>query len=164
MYTMEMVALVTFAWMTFAYLVKHFVCDFVIQMNRRDNMKKFDRTGWVGPLATHSIDHGVGTFIVLFTAVAIHAIMGHMLHFPSGLSLTMIMSALISFDVITHFIIDRLKASPNFGGRFGPEQKAFWMLLGLDQMLHGLVHLSITAVFVTYVYQYATVSMIVSGA
>ena len=43
-------------------------------------------------------------------------------------------------DFVIHFTVDRIKAHPDLGGRFKPDNKYFWWCLGGDQMCHHLTH------------------------
>ncbi len=48
------------------------------------------------------------------------------------------------FDFVSHFVIDRMKASNRFFGRYNDaRQKSFWNSLGADQMVHHMVHILI---------------------
>lgn len=121
------------------FQIKHWICDYLLQ--NRYMLGKF-KPGWgfVGPLATHCVVHVVGTLLILcclppmaFTKVAL----------------------ILSLDFFVHFIMDRIKASPKYLGRFEALTKKdfptatleqlrsnvrFWWSLGLDQMVHHLTH------------------------
>lgn len=120
------------------YQIKHFLADFPLQ--GKYMLGKFKNgKDWILPLLAHVSVHGLFTFIIsLFIKpkIAIY---------------------LALFDMIVHFIMDRIKASPNLLGRFqaltkkdfmnggitGNEIKSntlFWWSLGLDQMVHHLTH------------------------
>jgi len=43
-------------------------------------------------------------------------------------------------DLVIHFSVDRVKASPKMLNRFGIDNKFFWWSLGVDQMAHHLTH------------------------
>lgn len=104
------------------YQLKHYLADFPLQGAWM--LGKF-RPGWdfVGPLAAHAGVHG------LFT-LAIAAVFGAG-WFAVGLAV---------FDFVTHFVVDRIKASPDLLGRYKPDQRQFWWALGGDQMAHHLCH------------------------
>ena len=79
-------------------------------------------TGWIKPLLDHSTIHGIGTLIILII---------HELFVPTPWYILF----LPFFDIATHFITDRWKATrPD-----GPDNYWFWHNLGIDQMLHHLV-------------------------
>lgn len=79
---------------------------------------------WILPLALHAYVHAVVTFGIAF-------------FWLRALSPTFDL-ALADFTV--HFMVDRLKASPNLGGRWKPTSPFFWWALGADQMAHHLTH------------------------
>jgi hypothetical protein len=143
------------------YQVKHFLADYPLQ--RPYMLGKF-RPGWdfVGPLTAHATTHALFTFFIAlvwlwqpFTAPPLGTIFG-----------------LALFDGATHFVMDRVKASPRWLGRFKALSAAehqmythdipsagideamrhntyFWWSLGLDQMVHHLTHYAIIAYLVT---------------
>lgn len=57
--------------------------------------------------------------------------------------------ALSLADFIIHFTVDRIKASPNLGGRFNPTQPYFWWALGADQMAHHLTNYLFIAIIMS---------------
>lgn len=111
------------------FQIKHFVCDYPLQTPYM--LGKMNRTGWVKPLAAHAYIHSAGTWFIaywfLFTTDKTESIF----LLSCGLALT---------DFVIHFIVDRIKASPDLGGRFKPDQPYFWWALGADQMAHHLTH------------------------
>ena len=99
-------------------IVKHFVCDFLLQ--RHGNKKGSDLPSeWVPALFEHAWTHAVWTFLV---CQAVHA--------PWWLALV---------DLVLHFVIDRLKAISPWKD---PKQKSFWVALGADQMAHYLCYVA----------------------
>jgi len=121
------------------FQVKHFLADYPLQTKYM--LGKFGKwPDYLGPLLAHVAVHGVFTFWIVF-------------FFTDGAYPLALMLA--GFDVGCHFIMDRIKASPNLLGRFTPltketylgstpEQKRsntyFWWSLGLDQSVHHLTH------------------------
>ena len=103
-----------------AFQLKHFICDYPLQNTYM--LGKLRATNWVLPLAAHAAVHATATFLIAIW---------FSLHLAIILAIT---------DFILHFTIDRLKASPNYGGRFKPDQPYFWWTLGADQMAHHLTH------------------------
>jgi hypothetical protein len=81
------------------YQIKHFVADYPLQGPYM--LRKFLPTPhWILPLMAHAGVHGAFTcFIALFVKPEAALILGVL-------------------DFILHLTIDRLKASPNLGGRF----------------------------------------------
>ena len=114
------------------FQVKHFVCDYPLQGQYM--LGKFKETGWVLPLLSHSLVHGLATLII---ALAF------------GIP-TLLAFGLMLLDVIIHFTMDRIKASPNMLGVYKPHQKAFWISLGVDQTVHHLTHYLIIFFIITY--------------
>lgn len=103
------------------FQIKHFLADYLLQ--NKYMLNKFNLTGWILPLSAHAGVHALFTFGIV-TAI---------LSLQLGIILAL-------FDFIAHFTIDRIKASPNLLGRFKPDQDAFWITIGLDQMAHHFVH------------------------
>lgn len=113
------------------YQFKHFLADFPLQTEYM--LRKFRRTDWVLPLSAHAGTHAISTlFIVaIFTQNILLAV---------GLAI---------FDFIIHFIMDRIKASPDLLGRWGPSESKFWYMVGIDQMVHHLTHYTIIYFIIT---------------
>lgn len=102
------------------FQLKHFICDYPLQGTYM--LGKLRATNWVLPLAAHAAVHATATFLIA-------------IWFSLHLAIILAIA-----DFILHFTIDRLKASPNYGGRFKPDQPYFWWALGADQMAHHLTH------------------------
>lgn len=113
------------------FQVKHFICDYPLQTPYM--LGKLRRDNWVKPLMAHSGIHAIGTFIVA-------------LYF-SPLYLAIVLAFT---DFILHFIVDRIKASPDLLGRFRIEQPYFWWALGADQMSHHLINYAFIAIIIFY--------------
>lgn len=101
---------------------KHFICDYLLQTEYM--LGKFKRKGWIKPLSLHCGVHALVTSAVAF-------------QWTQNILLATLLGLL---DFTVHFIIDRVKASPDLLGRFKVTQKEFWWSLGLDQALHHLTH------------------------
>ena len=104
-----------------AFQVKHFLCDYPLQTEFMLGKSKLD--GWVLPLQQHCIVHATGTLLILGFLTDISYIVAY---------------AFLDFTL--HFIMDRVKASPNILGRFKSDNKYFWWALGGDQAWHHLTH------------------------
>jgi hypothetical protein len=115
-----------------AFQVKQFTCDYVLQSKYMLN--KTNTKGWAIPLAAHCIVHAITTGLISFV-------------YSQNFILSLF---LIIFDFSCHFIMDRIKSSPNILGKFTPENKLYWWSLGFDQMIHHLTHYSIIAILVFY--------------
>lgn len=105
------------------FQLKHFICDYPLQ--NAYMLGKMKTTGWIKPLAAHSTVHAWFTFLII------------LLIQPNNVLMYLLIPAA---DFILHFVVDRLKASPNIGGRFKPEQPYFWWALGIDQMAHHIIN------------------------
>ena len=102
---------------------KHFIADYPLQTSYM--LGKAKESGWIEPLAAHAGVHALFTFIITSIFLPIASLI------PVYLAVA---------DFIIHFTVDRVKASPNIGGRFNPTQPYFWWSLGADQMTHHLTH------------------------
>lgn len=112
------------------YQLKHFICDYPLQ--NAYMLGKFKESGWVKPLLAHTGIHAIATFLIAFAFT----------------NLFFLSLSLAAFDLVVHFIMDRVKASPKMLGRFDIKDKRFWWSLGLDQMVHHLTHYAIIACIV----------------
>jgi hypothetical protein len=109
-----------------AYQLKHFLADFPLQ--GRYMLGKF-RPGWdfIPPLLAHAGVHGAFTLLLSWLAGA----------------RPIVCCALAVLDLGVHFGVDRVKASPRLLGRWKPDDRRFWWVLGADQMAHHLTHYAI---------------------
>lgn len=101
--------------------IKHFVCDFPLQ----SNPWMYRNKGTYGHLGgiTHAAVHGVGTALVLVPFIGRAALM----------------YALI--DMVVHYHIDWAKMNLTRRHDLQPDNSEwFWILLGLDQLLHHLTY------------------------
>lgn len=128
-----------------AFQAKHFIADYPLQ--RRWMLGKFkDDWGFVLPLLAHVSVHAVGTFLIACWFGVGKAVL------------------LALFDAIVHFMMDRLKASKKYLGRFKsltaetaptatPQQwrsnDYFWWSLGFDQLVHHMTHYVIIWIIIT---------------
>ena len=101
--------------------IKHFVCDYPLQSQFM--LQKANKDNWIKPLLAHSLVHAIGTFLVFMFF---------------DLKIALILSIM---DFILHFVVDRIKASPNIGNRWSMDKPQFWWALGLDQMAHHLINI-----------------------
>ncbi len=110
-----------------AFAIKHFICDFVLQRSYQYLNKGI--YGHPGGLL-HAALHGIGTFVVLLPLGMLPALSG------------------AAFDSIVHYHLDWGRARVNDHYKFTTTQDAFWVLLGLDQLLHALTYVVIVALWV----------------
>lgn len=127
---------------------KHFIADYILQGEYM--LGKFKDRGWIKPLLSHVIVHGVLTGLIC------------LIFCPK------IMLVMMLLDMVCHFAMDRIKASGKLLGRFKPitaermiqilkfkqefkyvepemklaldSNRMFWWSLGIDQMVHHLTH------------------------
>lgn len=121
------------------FQIKHLVIDFIVQLNDASSIKKFNCKGWFFPLLRHAGDHAIGTAIIALIVFS----------FYSGtLSLWCVFWAikLGLLDLIIHFTMDRIKASPYMLGKFKYPSKEYFYSLGVDQTVHHLTHYLLIAI------------------
>jgi hypothetical protein len=101
-------------------LLKHFIIDFVFQTD--DQVKSKGIYGNITGIS-HSFEHGAMTMFILslFFSINLSLIIG-------------------CIDMIIHYHIDWIKMK--FGNR-DITKSAFWMQLGLDQLMHQLTYIGI---------------------
>lgn len=103
-----------------ALIGKHFVCDFLLQHRYQwQNKGKYGHGGGL----LHAAIHAVGTFVVM---VWVSLEMG-------------IWTALV--DGLIHYHIDWLKAQLGARLNLTYSCRLYWILFGLDQMLHYLTYI-----------------------
>lgn len=113
------------------FQIKHFAADFPLQTQYM--LGKFKKDDWILPLSAHATVHA---FITLVIALA----------FSNSLYVIVFVTII---DFIIHFIMDRIKASPDLLGRWNPTQSMFWNMVGIDQMVHHLTHYFIIYIIIT---------------
>lgn len=158
------------------YQIKHYIADFPLQNSYM--LGKFKYEGWALPLLAHVAVHGLFTFIISFGYIVFKYQNRDVEFMYPGILILCIIPAL--FDMTIHFIMDRIKASPNLLGRFkalsanemntllsyiptlGKEgvmknfsdkfrsNTLFWHSLGIDQGVHHLTHYAIIYFLVRY--------------
>ena len=109
-------------WLILSLLfVKHFLADFVWQTNKM--LKDKGHLGRLGGLQ-HAGLHGVLTYVILMHFLGIQAC---------------VMLAMV--DCVLHYGIDLAKVRVSV--RLTPQDNAFWIWFGLDQLAHALTYLAI---------------------
>ena len=122
------------------FQVKHWICDYPLQTPYMLN--KFKLKGWVYPLFCHVRVHSVFTLLISTAFLNLYSDM-------TVQDYTRIAVWMMFLDGVVHFIVDRIKAHPDIGGRYKPDNPKFWWALGADQMLHHLTHYGIIYVLVS---------------
>ena len=122
------------------FQVKHWICDYPLQTPYMLN--KFKLKGWVYPLFCHVRVHSVFTLLISTAFLNLYSDM-------TVQDYTRIAVWMMFLDGVVHFIVDRIKAHPDLGGRWKTDTPKFWWALGADQMLHHLTHYGIIYVLVS---------------
>lgn len=137
------------------FQLKHFLADYVFQTER--HLAKFLpdwRFFW--PLVDHCAIHAIMTLGILTAYGALH------------------LWYLVIFDFVIHFTMDRIKASPNYLGRYKSlcshdyqhreyirydkwnlkvkSNSRFWKSLGFDQWVHHSTHEAIACLIAAFVW------------
>jgi hypothetical protein len=110
------------------FQLKHFLADYPGQTEYM--LRKNRYVGWFLPLIDHAFTHAVGTALIILFWGGFY--FGGMFFIP------WLLLFLPLFDLVTHFIMARVKASPWMWGKYKPQDKYFWWALGFDQMVHHL--------------------------
>lgn len=100
--------------------IKHFICDFPLQTSpwMYENKGKYWHLGGIA----HSAVHAVGTWLILYYFIGANAWQFALL------------------DFVIHYHVDWLKIYCNKRFNYQPNHNGFWLLLGLDQLLHHLTY------------------------
>lgn len=108
--------------------IKHFLADFVFQTEWMVKGKS-SQSDWLTPLLAHAAVHQALTTAILLLYVE-----------------PLLAVAIGVVEQWLHVTIDRIKASPDLGGRYNRIDKpAFWNALGADQLAHALTYIVIAA-------------------
>lgn len=102
--------------------IKHVLSDYFLQSDWM-GISKRSKDNWILGLSAHAGIHGIITFLIIssWTKNIYYGVL-------AGL-----------FDFITHFIIDRIKSSPNyFGNYYGNNWQSLTLTI-IDQGLHHVV-------------------------
>lgn len=113
------------------YQLKHFLADYVFQLKFMAMGKAKTGLEWVVPLSAHAGVHALFTLaIVTWWRPEFWWLAGA--------------------DFGIHFLMDRIKSSPQLMGKFRMGTHLYWGALGFDQMVHHLTHIWIIWVLVTH--------------
>ncbi|MCU1492217.1 MAG: hypothetical protein JWM85_3622 [Acidimicrobiaceae bacterium] len=117
-----------------ALAVKHFICDFCLQPAfMYANKGNWRHSGGY----IHALFHAWTTIIVLGAVFGIN-------------QLNSLLLTIGAAEFVAHFVIDYSKV--NIGKKYDLKpnnSEWFWVLLGLDQLLHGLTYIAIAYYLVT---------------
>jgi len=113
------------------FILKHFIADFPLQSQRMINDKgTYGARGGIDHAATHA----TLTLIILLFWIPFYQ--------PWGL----LAVAMAVLDGLVHYHIDWAKM--NLGKGLTPDDRCFWTLLGVDQLLHYLTYILIIGILV----------------
>jgi len=113
------------------FQIKHFAADFPLQTQYM--LGKFKEDNWILPLSAHAAVHAFMTAIITTM-------------FVDSLYIIVLVTLI---DFFIHFIMDRIKASPDLLGRWNPNQSMFWNMVGIARMVHHLTHYFIIYIIIT---------------
>ena len=105
-----------------AFIIKHFVIDYCLQTSYMIQHKG-TYGAWGG--IWHSLQHGIGSGVIYLTVGILPAIL-----------------ALI-IDYIVHYHIDYVKSNLWKLYNFEKTDRGFWVIHGIDQLLHYLTYVVI---------------------
>lgn len=112
-----------------AFIIKHFVIDYCLQTSFMIQHKG-TYGAWGG--VWHSLQHGIGSGIIYLTFGILPAIL-----------------ALI-VDYIAHYHIDYVKSNLWKLYNFEKTDRGFWIIHGIDQLLHYLTYVAIYVLISQY--------------
>ena len=124
----------------FWFFIKHFICDFPLQAFpwMYNNKGTYGHLGGI----VHALIHGIGTFIILFYLTTLWT--NNFFSEDANNYYVSKFWCLVLFDIIVHYHIDWAKMNINkmFNWK-SDNSEMFWILLGVDQLLHYLTYLVI---------------------
>jgi hypothetical protein len=123
------ISIAWFAALYAAFALKHFLADFVLQLDWMAAGKEQTR-GWAVPLAAHAACHAV---LMLLAALVVAPRLWW----------------LGPVDFVVHGGIDRTKAWASRRLHLKQYDTGWWWMFGADQMLHHLTHLAFIVLIVT---------------
>jgi Protein of unknown function (DUF3307) len=107
--------------------IKHFACDFVLQTAflYRNKGKYGHPAGFV-----HAGLHAAGSLPAILLVIQ-----------SAGLA-----AAIVAVEFLVHYHVDWLKLYIDKRYRLGINQSVYWMIFGLDQLIHQITYVAILAV------------------
>lgn len=118
----------------FWLFVKHFICDFPLQMTpwMYGNKGTYGHPGGL----THAYIHSCGTGVVVVVCLIAFG-------YPAALAQSVAMTAAI-IDGLVHYHIDWIKVNIGKAYDLKPNNSEwFWVLLGADQLAHALTYFAL---------------------
>lgn len=108
------------------FTMKHLLGDFVFQTTYMVVGKQKEALGdFFYPLSFHCLVH------ILLSLPIVFFFLGFQFWW------------FLPLEFVIHFILDRLKSGPKYGGSFSINEhpRVFWVLFGVDQCLHQLTYI-----------------------
>ena len=124
------------------FQVAHYLADFPLQ--NEYHLGKFNKENWIYPLAAHVHIHSLLMGISFHISGLIALTLDYNISMPLLVSLSCLIY-LVNF--VSHFVVDRIKASPSLGGRWKYPSKAYFNALGFDQMIHEIFNYGYVVIF-----------------
>ncbi|HEX3990736.1 MAG TPA: DUF3307 domain-containing protein [Acetobacteraceae bacterium] len=113
-------------WALFAFQLKHFLCDFVLQTKFQVDKKKV--YGHVGGLV-HA---------------GLHAIMTVPIVIVMGASATIVVLLFLG-ELILHYHVDWLKGQIDIWSGWTEKDHTYWVVFGADQLVHQITYVGVVA-------------------
>ncbi len=111
-------------WALVAFQLKHFLCDFVLQTRRQSRTKGiYGHRGGI----EHAGLHAIGSVPALLILTASPAAIG----------------AVVVGEFLVHYHIDWAKVRIDAARGWTDHTSAYWIVFGLDQLLHQLTYIAI---------------------
>lgn len=120
-------ALSTVLWALVAFQLKHFLCDFVLQTQRQVQTKGF--YGHLGGIE-HAGLHALTSIPALFILT----------RSPLAIGITVVV------EFVIHYHVDWSKARIDRTQSLTIADSAYWVLFGLDQLIHQMTYIGIAYV------------------
>lgn len=124
-----MVPLISLCTLYIAFVLKHFIADYLLQTQRIAEAKA---KGSFPLVLLHASGHGLGTLIITLWVA------------PKFWWLALV-------DIGVHLLIDLGKSALNRRLSLTPSNTPFWWLLGADQALHQLTHFVLIVIIVSHI-------------
>jgi hypothetical protein len=118
-------AVLAVLWALVAFQLKHFLCDFVLQTQRQAQTKGiYGHLGGIEHAGLHAVT-SLPALLILTNAPALIA-------------------AVMVGEFVVHYHIDWSKVRVDASRGWTDNTSAYWIVFGLDQLLHQLTYLAIT--------------------
>ena len=114
-----------------AFELKHFFCDFAVQTLRQVHEKGiYGRRGGFEHAGLHAIT-SIGPLLILTRS-------------------PLVIGAIVLFEFVLHYHVDWTKARLDKAFSLTVADQAYWMLFGLDQLVHQLTYIGFVYAIVAF--------------